>query len=53
MKSEVMKTPMTEGEYRSPKTKVIEVEFQRSILSGSNPGAGENEEGGEAGGQGF
>ena len=33
MKSEVMKTPRIEGEYRSPKAKVIEVKTQGVLCS--------------------
>lgn len=37
-----MKTPMTEGEYRSPKAKVIEVSATGIICSSDDtPGAGE------------
>lgn len=41
MKSEVIKTPMSEGEYRSPKAKVLIVEMRTSVLSGSYEVTGE------------
>lgn len=45
MKSEVMKTPRIEGEYRSPKAKVIEVKTQ-GVLCSSEDGNEPADDGG-------
>lgn len=48
MKTEFMKTPNIEGEYRSPKAKVIEVSVE-GLICDSNPPSGGVEDGGETG----
>ena len=44
MKSEVMKTPRIEGEYRCPKAKVIEVQPCQAILQNSGGNESPKEE---------